>query len=599
MRRGRRLFSGLFAKMFSLSFGLGILLFLSLLACTVLVSRAALATQTYETNLQVLNGIDNSLTSAFQEIGNVLMMVTNIEDVEDSPAPYVGKMLSAFVGANRNTIGGIYVMKADGTVIADRQTVFDVVGNGRLAALYDGCLANPDVVIHSEPYYSPVQTSMTVAFMRGIRRRGSQGLLGVCVVEANLDRIAETLLSGQGGRTFTFVIHTDEAPVAYDHGSPLLRYAAPAYPALNNRLDAELERFVMDLPLGSSDARAAGRRFIALKRKLRTPGFYGVLLFDAGFFHASTVNLVRTFIAIGCVYTLLLVVTNLLLSRHFTRPIHALAEKMDGTSITARIPAPPMRRDDEIGMLHEHFDSMLGRIERLMRKQKRTEARKREIELQLLRAQLKPHFLCNTLACVGSLSRQGRHREVQETIRSLIIILVASFDKGEEMVPLAKELELVDAFVAIQKIRFGDSFEYVRTAPAEGSAVPVPKLLLLPLVENAVVHGMAGRRSGGRIEIHCACTGKELVIRISDNGKGIGPERLREIEAKPGGKKPGTGLQPKLGHTIGIRNVQDRIRLHYGPHFGLRIGARSHGGTLVTIRLPATPAGARATGTGR
>jgi two-component system, sensor histidine kinase YesM len=585
MRRARRLFSfSLFAKMFSLSLALSFVLFTSLMLYAVLGARAALVRQNRDTSLHILNGIDNSITSYFQDIKNVLLMITGFEDLQASQAGSVRQMLAAFASANQATIGGLYLVRPDGSVIADRQVVFDIVGNKALAEVYARSAANPDVVTHSEPYYSPMQTGMTVAFMRGIRERGTRRT-SVCVVEANTAHITATLLPEVGSRYFTFVLLTDSAVVAWDGASPLLPYATPSYPALRNEIDDPTRRSLVSLPLGESQVRLADRSIIALRKKLGAPDFYGVLLFDAEAFRASIVRLIRSFLIIGAIFTVLLVGANLLLARHFTRPIHALAERMDGIALSAKVPALEINREDEIGTLYERFHYMLGRIHDLLARQRRTEAKKRAIELQLLRAQLKPHFLCNTLACIGSLSRRGKHGEAQEMIRSLIILLVSSFEGDEELVPLASELELIDAYVAIQKVRFGASFEYRRPESPGGQSPMVPKMLLLPLVENAIVHGMSGRRGGGRIEVSCDNGPDELTIVVADNGKGIPSDRLRRIVSPGGGPAARRPPSRNGGHTIGIRNVQERIRLHYGRGCGLTITSKAGKGTRVAIRL--------------
>src|SRR5690606_14629810 len=181
----------------------------------------------------------------------------------------------------------------------------------------------------------------------------------------------------------------------------------------------------------------------------------------------------------------------------------------------------PLNRTDEIGELSHRFLEMLGRIRELMNEQHLNEEKKKQMEIKMLLSQIRPHFLYNTLACIGSLAKQGKLTEVQETIRSLILLLRYSIDKKQELVTLYEEINSLQAYIQIQSIRVGNEFEVAFEIDPDTNIYLVPKLMLQPIVENSIFHGISDQRDG-KIRIRSAHAPEGMVITIEDNGQGIG-----------------------------------------------------------------------------
>ena len=201
-----------------------------------------------------------------------------------------------------------------------------------------------------------------------------------------------------------------------------------------------------------------------------------------------------------------------------------------------------------------------------------TESRLNEARLELLRAQLQPHFLFNALNTVAEMVHEDPDR-ADRMIASLSDLLRVSLDAGDA-VPLAEEIRIAGLYLDIQQARFGDRLRVRWDVPEACATTAVPRLLLQPLLENAIQHGLSQSRDGGTVDITVAPRGTTLVITIADNGAGVAPPE------QPRGTKP---------EGIGLANTRARLAA-WAPGATLQIRPRPGGGTLVQIDLPERPA---------
>ena len=195
----------------------------------------------------------------------------------------------------------------------------------------------------------------------------------------------------------------------------------------------------------------------------------------------------------------------------------------------------------------------------------------------MMQAQLNPHFLYNTLDTVKWLGKIHQVPEVATISADLADILRSSIT-NDEFVPLEQELRLLDRYVEIQRIRFSGTFQ-LRTQVDDGLLdVLVPKLMLQPLVENAIIHGFEDC-DGGELVVSAREELGRLLITVSDDGRGMSEESLRNFQAQ---------ILPGPGRHLGLHNVDAILRLHYGPDNGLRFVPTGGRGTCVRITLPIT-----------
>ena len=231
---------------------------------------------------------------------------------------------------------------------------------------------------------------------------------------------------------------------------------------------------------------------------------------------------------------------------------------------------------EEIEELDEGINKMARKISALLENVRQEKEMQHLTELQLIQAQVNPHFLYNTLDTIVWLIEGGMTDDAVEMISSLSIFFRTSLSKGNDIIPLSEEERHTLSYLEIQQYRYRDILEFEINIPKELSGIPVPKLSIQPLAENALYHGIKNRRGKGKILIEGREEEDALVLTVSDNGQGMTPERLHEVqEAIRTGERAGFGLAA----------VAARIARYYGPGYGMKIFSEEGKGTTVEIRL--------------
>ncbi|MBY0010624.1 sensor histidine kinase [Paenibacillus typhae] len=238
----------------------------------------------------------------------------------------------------------------------------------------------------------------------------------------------------------------------------------------------------------------------------------------------------------------------------------------------------------EVEQLSRRFNLMLQRIRQLMDQIIYEQETKRKGELEVLQSQINPHFLYNTLNSVVRLAERGKNDEVITMIQSLSKFFRISLSKGNNIITVQEELDHIRHYLVIQSFRFKNKFRFEIRAQEEVLPLQTIKLILQPIVENALYHGIEMSPDEGLVLITAELQDDLIVIRISDNGIGMSRETLNTILS--GGGKSGSGS------GVGVRNVNERIGLYYGREFGLSFESELEEGTTVTIVFPAVSSSA-------
>lgn len=262
-------------------------------------------------------------------------------------------------------------------------------------------------------------------------------------------------------------------------------------------------------------------------------------------------------------------------SREIFQPIRELntaMARMEEGDLEVRL---PVRGSDEISQLLERFNLMAERLKENLEHSVRQQQELGDAQLRMMQAQLNPHFLYNTLDTLKWLGKINRIPEVSTISANLADILRSSIT-ADQFVRLGDELALLERYVEIQSIRFPDKFVYRTDIEPQTREMPIPKLALQPLVENAIIHGFEDG-SHGVITVTAKQLDNELVVTVQDNGCGMSPESLERFLAKTGRGS---------GH-LGLYNVDAILRLHYGEQYGLKFMPPEDGrGTCICMTLP-------------
>ena len=266
------------------------------------------------------------------------------------------------------------------------------------------------------------------------------------------------------------------------------------------------------------------------------------------------------------------------LSRSITAPLEELcrrAERVDAGDLTVQEPVPSEIR--EIRTLSEGMEQMIGRLDDQMGEIRRRQESLRRTELALLQAQINPHFLYNTMDTIIWLIEADKQQEAVEMVANLSSFFRHSLSKGEDVITLAEEERHVRSYLQIQHARYQDIMEYILDIDPGLHDAMLPKLTLQPLVENALYHGIKLKRAKGTIRITATLPDGCVLLRVEDNGVGITPQRLAQL-------RDAMERQERVG--FGLSAVNQRLRLQFGPEYGLRLDSEEGQGTTVTARIP-------------
>ena len=266
------------------------------------------------------------------------------------------------------------------------------------------------------------------------------------------------------------------------------------------------------------------------------------------------------------------------LGRSITGPVVELsrrAEDVIGGDLTAREPVRSETR--EIRTLSEGMEQMIARINAQIREITDKQASLRRTELALLQAQINPHFLYNTLDTIIWLIEADRSEAAVEMVSNLSDFFRHSLSGGRDIITLGEEERHVRSYLQIQQARYQDILDYTIDIDPALDMAALPKLTLQPLVENALYHGIKGKRGKGRIYVTGRPEGRDILLQITDDGAGMSEERLEELRrAMAAGERVGFGLV----------TVHERLRLFFGGDYGLAVSSRQGVGTTVTARIP-------------
>lgn len=302
------------------------------------------------------------------------------------------------------------------------------------------------------------------------------------------------------------------------------------------------------------------------------------------------------FVICFCVLIVFLGLFWVLWTRKLVRPLReltAFTEEVCGSDLSALSKRVALTGYQEATVLSTNVNHMLRRIaaltEELIQKNEelyRSRLLVRQSELMHLRSQINPHFLYNTLETMVGIAYTEGLPQIAEIARALSLIFKYTV-KGSSIVPLRDELKIVKNYLLIQGVRFADRFHTEYDLDEDCLSLPVPKMILQPLIENAIVHGIEGQQNHCTLVLAAHKGNGKLVLTVSDNGSGIPDGELMRIRENLSREHPAEDSS----HHIGMQNVHERIRLMYGSEYGLGIESRLGEGTTIRLTLPTDQTG--------
>ncbi|WP_019639130.1 cache domain-containing sensor histidine kinase [Paenibacillus fonticola] len=434
------------------------------------------------------------------------------------------------------------------------------------------------------PYEYPELTGSENVFtqIRLIKDKNTMKPLGILAVQIKnweFERIFQNLRLGSEMKDTRFMLVNDDGLVLYDHQSEFD----------GQHIQEHINKaFLPNDTYQSFKGKFNGQESIISIYNLQGYPWSLVSVTSWSYLSQEVTTFAKWFIAILLICLITATLFNVLFMNRITGNIGKIVRfmrKVEAGDLQARVEE---KGDDELFLLQKGFNNQMNKINELFEQVKTEQEQKANAELRVLQAQIKPHFLFNTLESINVLAIQNEGRKVSEMVLRLASILRISIQEKEE-IKLSLEIEHLYSYLEIQKIRFDDLFDYTIDIPEEMMPCQLLKLTLQPLVENSIQHGFDGIEYPGHITITGFLEEDRMILRIEDNGIGMTGEQLSSIQYAELGQVQYDALKPYPSperQGLGLRSVHDRLRLQYGHRFGLFICSAPGQGTTIQCVIP-------------
>lgn len=441
---------------------------------------------------------------------------------------------------------------------------------------YAKAVAKPqDAIITGPNRHSFFDTDdEVISLSREVQSYENGTFRGVILINLNMNKITEICNSFQEKQENFICIINDKGELVYEQQNGRERFA----------FDEKENRQELNTALGKTKESCfrlnyRGEKYLVTRTDMKTTGWTLVSMVPYKSVMAETMAISGVMIL---AVAITLIVTLLLLNRILTgvvKPLKKLEKYMVQVNPDNMDQRMEILTDDEIGHLSMKFNQMMDRIRNLKEQVIEEQEDKRKYELQALQAQINPHFLYNTLDSIIWMAETNDSNIVAMT-EALAKLFRISLNKGNEEISLERELEHVKNYLIIQSMRYADKFTYEISAEPGVERCRTIKLILQPIVENCIYHGIKKKRGTGKITIRAYRREQNLIIEVSDDGCGMPEEICRKILSDE------IESENISGSGIGVKNVNERIQLHFGKKYGLSYSSEEGVGTTVTYVLP-------------
>lgn len=542
-----------------------------------------------------LINMESYLTSYLEEVDSVAKNVNYnyylqnyldaaIENEDIYTSPSVGKNMRAYEMSSqafsdtllsRQDISSIMIfgrkkLLLNKSIYSYRNVVMDYSG----LDWYKKALENPDNMIITGPNaHAFLDTDdQCISLSREIQSYEDGTFRGVILINLNRNKIAEICESFQENTDSLFGILNEGGEVVYQKGD------SDDSPFQKEELK-DLREAIRTNTKSSFRVNVDGKEYLITKRIMDNTDWCLVNMVP---YSQILSDLWRTTLIMALAIVGILVVTLIGVNQILTnviKPLKKLEKHMKKVNLENLNEKVVIDTDDEISHLAGKFNSMLERIENLKEQVVEEQEDKRKYELQALQAQINPHFLYNTLDSIIWMAETQDSNIVPMT-EALAKLFRISLNKGNEEILLKKELEHVNNYLIIQSMRYADKFTYDIQTEDHVENCHVIKLIIQPIVENCIYHGIKKKRGSGHISIRAFRQEKNLIIKVSDDGCGMTEEIRSKILSDE--------IEPEniSGSGIGVRNVNERIQLRFGKEYGISYESEEGKGTTVTYVLP-------------
>lgn len=539
--------------------------------------------------MQLVEQVNGDIDSYISYMENIAQMVTGNKDLTDylfrkEGYSDAGKRLQSqfeTVMESRSDILNIAAFAGNGRYILNRgqDSINPYVELEKMEWYQDTIKAKGGQVISSSHVQNIVdrEYNWVVTLGKALKNPDGGELEGIFFVDLNYSSIKSLCEDiNLGNRGYLFIVDRNGRIVYH-----------PKQQLLYSGLKSEEIETVLSTGTGSFLTGGENKQLYSICKSGKT-GWSVVGVSSVAEFMENRTEIQMTYVLIAAGIIVLSLLLALWLSGEITKPVKELEGSMKEVQ-KGKFSAvsTSVEGNNEIASLGRSFNIMTEKIGELMEENVREQRAKRKNELKALQAQINPHFLYNTLDSIIWMAESGKNEEVVNMTSSLAKLLRQSIGNEDEIVTIQKEIEYTSNYLSIQKMRYRDQLEYIIDVDEEILDQKIVKLVIQPLVENAIYHGIKYVEGRGMLILLGSMRDGKVVLSIQDNGPGMDEETLKHILEK---KTLPAGKNRKSGH-VGIYNVHNRLQLYYGKEYGLSYESAPGLGTCVYITIPANEKG--------
>lgn len=579
-------FIGKFSSIQSVIFATVAVLILSAVVIVTGVSMKFTNTSIFENSSEythtIIQQMNQNIDSYIDYMENIAYLISSNEDVQDY-----------LFDEKIDNEGRYRILNQLQTILDSRSDIRNVgiiSKNGRMLINDGSKSVNQDLDLNTQEWYAtalekpngPILTSShvqhiisgerpwVITLSRGIRdRSGSGEKEGVFFIDLNYSAISELCdQSTVGTKGYAFILDA-KGNIVYH----------PQQQQLYNELQTENISLIMDT---DEDTVLTGTgndgKLYSISRSEKT-GWTVVDCTNVKELLSKSRQAQSVYVLTAIILVIVALLFSRFMARSITLPIQKLRDSMkkvqEGDFSVSDV---VVDSKNEIGSLTKSFDVMTHRIHELMEQNVHEQEEKRKSELKALQSQINPHFLYNTLDSIIWMAEGKKNEEVVLMTASLARLLRQSISNEDEVVPIANEVEYARGYLTIQKMRYKDKLEFQIEVDSSILYIPLIKLVLQPIIENAIYHGLKYKESKGLLIVKGFMKDGNAVLQVIDDGVGMDEETLAHIYDKHKVNYHSNG--------VGVYNVQKRLKLYYGEDYGITYTSELGKGTTATITIP-------------
>lgn len=581
-------FLGKFNSIQSVIFAMVSMLLLGAVAIVTVISMNYTRTSVFDNSSlytqTIIQQMNQNIDSYIDYMENISYLVSSNEDVQ-----------SYLFGDEPDPESRVRILNQFKTILDSRSDILNlgIIGeNGRMLINDALRLTNPDLDIHTQQWYTNALNDSASSYLssshvqhiisgerpwvitlsRGIRNKASEvgnQKEGVFFIDLNYSAISELCNQSMvGNQGYAFILDA-EGNIVYH----------PQQQQLYNELQTENISLIMGTDQDTVlFGKGSSEKLYSISRSGKT-GWTVVncVRVEELLRKSNKAQSLYVLVAMGLMIVALFF--SRFISRSITQPIQQLCDSMERVqegdfSVSDIV----VESQNEIGSLTKSFNVMTHRIQDLMEQNIREQEAKRKSELKALQSQINPHFLYNTLDSIIWMAEGKKNEEVVLMTASLARLLRQSISNEDEVVSIGQEVEYARGYLTIQKMRYKDKMEFQIEVDPSILHIPLIKLVLQPVIENAIYHGLKYKESKGLLLVKGFMKNDNAVLQVIDNGVGMDEETLAHIYERHKVNYQSNG--------VGVYNVQKRLQLYYGNEYGITYESKKGEGTTATITIP-------------